>query len=63
MYLKEEGLSCHVKDVYFDIMLTNFHLGHTKVNTQCCHVFGHKSLFTEALDYAALKMWISCSHI
>ena len=58
LYLKEEGLSCHIKDVHFDIMIANFHLGYAKVNTQCCHVFGHKSLFTEALDEAALqKMW------
>ena len=55
IYLKEEGLSCHIEDVHSDIMITDFHLGHAKVNTQCCHVFGHKSLFTKALDEAALK--------
>ena len=58
-YLKEEGMSCHIEDVHFDIMIANFHLGYAKVNTQCCHVLGHKSLFTEALDEAALQ---NCGH-
>ena len=50
MYLIEEWLSCHIKYIHFDIVISNFHTRDTKVNAQGCHVFGYKSLLTEALN-------------
>ena len=49
-YLKEEWLSCHIKDIHFDIVISHSHLRDTKVYAQSGHVFGDESLFTETLD-------------
>ncbi len=53
-YLCEEGLSSHIKYVNFDVAVTTLDFGHTKVDPECGHIFGDKSLLTETLYQTAL---------